>query len=99
MHYWKWFIMDKDKLQNKIDKLPYIVRLWLRGGFVFVCWALPVFFPIIISEVLMAMHGIIVAILLYTKLDLRTDPDETWSAYRKTLWVELIMCLFYIFII
>ncbi len=57
------------------------------------------FFPIIISEVLMAMHGIIVAILLYTKLDLRTDPDETWSAYRKTLWVELIMCLFYIFII
>lgn len=77
--------MDKDKLQNKIDKLPYIVRLWIRGGFVLVDWALPVFFPIIISKVLMAMHSIIAVILLYTKLDLRTDPDETWSAYRKTL--------------
>lgn len=77
--------MDKDKLQNKIDKLPYIVRLWIRGGFVLVDWALPVFFPIIISKVLMTMHSIIAVILLYTKLDLRTDPDETWSAYRKTL--------------
>lgn len=78
------------KLQKKIDELPHFIRVWLRGGFVLLAW-LVFFLPDTILFILAVGHACTVSILLYTNLDLRTDTEQTWKAYRRSLRLELLM--------
>lgn len=80
------------KLQEKIDGLPHFIRIWLRGGFILLGW-LALFLSDSILFVLAIGHTCTVSILLYTNLDLRTDPEQTWKAYRRSLCLELLMCV------
>ena len=86
-----------NEIQKKLDNLPLFFRSSIRGGFIFITW-LPIFFSDIIAILLALGHASIVSILLYNNLDLRTEPDQTWESYRRSLILELLMCVIIIVI-
>ena len=98
--------MDLSNVQNKINALPYFVRLCLRAGFIIIpdipltvafCIAPDIFDIMLI--IMMTGHGITTGILLYTNLDLRTDEEQSWEKYRRSLFIENIIAIIGLMII
>jgi len=90
-------MVDMQELQKKLDKLPHCIRLGIRGGLILLTW-LPICFSDTITILIAIGHICVVSVLLYNNLDLRTG-EETWEAYRRSLYLELLMCIGVIIIV
>lgn len=90
-------MFEKEKIQNRFNSLPIVVKKFIRVGFITIGSAMLllsyIFFQYktfeIVSDLCILAHGLIAGYSYFNKIDLRADPcQEELEKHRKSLLIE-----------